>query len=81
MCAHVSNLDDFYSVFIYQVSLQSGDGPDITLTEVEKPPTEIKERWKVTEKMNMIPQYAFAGDYTGGYFSVFQFHIIPKPWS
>ncbi|KJA23810.1 hypothetical protein HYPSUDRAFT_137004 [Hypholoma sublateritium FD-334 SS-4] len=42
----------------------SGDGPDITLTEANKPPTELKERWKVTEKMYMVPQYAFAGDYT-----------------
>ena len=44
---------------------QSGDGPDIALVEVDKPPTELKERWKVVEKMNMIPQYAFAGDFTG----------------
>jgi von Willebrand factor A domain-containing protein 8 len=44
---------------------QSGDGPDITLVPADKPPTELKERWKVAEKMYMIPQYAFAGDYTG----------------
>lgn len=44
---------------------QSGDGPDITLTDAEKPPSELKDRWKVTEKMYMVPQYAFAGDYTG----------------
>jgi len=44
---------------------QSGDGPDIALTEADKPPAQVKERWKVTEKMYMIPQYAFAGDYTG----------------
>ncbi|KAF8150343.1 AAA domain-containing protein [Pholiota molesta] len=42
----------------------SGDGPDITLTDANKPPTELKERWKITEKMYMIPQYAFAGDFT-----------------
>jgi len=44
---------------------QSGDGPDIMLTEEGKPLTELKDRWKVTEKMFMIPQYAFAGDFTG----------------
>lgn len=35
------------------------------MTDANKPPTELKERWKVTEKMFMIPQYAFAGDFTG----------------
>lgn len=45
--------------------MQSGDGPDIILVEVDKPPIELKERWKVAEKMHMIPQYAFAGDFTG----------------
>lgn len=45
--------------------LKSGDGPDIMLTEEGKPLTELKDRWKVTEKMFMIPQYAFAGDFTG----------------
>jgi hypothetical protein len=35
------------------------------LTDASKPPTELKERWKITEKMYMIPQYAFAGDFTG----------------
>ena len=35
------------------------------LTEAGKPLTELKDRWKVTEKMLMIPQYAFAGDFTG----------------
>ncbi|PFH48924.1 hypothetical protein AMATHDRAFT_148764 [Amanita thiersii Skay4041] len=42
----------------------SGDGPDINLVEANKPLTELKDRWKVVEKMNMIPQYAFAGDFT-----------------
>jgi len=45
--------------------LQSGDGPDIVLTEANNAPTELKERWKVTEKIYMVPQYAFAGDFTG----------------
>lgn len=45
-------------------AFQSGDGPDIMLTEEGKPWTEVKDRWKVTEKMLMIPQYAFAGDFT-----------------
>ena len=34
------------------------------MVEAEKYPTSIKDRWKVIEKMDMIPQYAFAGDYT-----------------
>ncbi|KAE9393793.1 hypothetical protein BT96DRAFT_958988 [Gymnopus androsaceus JB14] len=42
----------------------SGDEPVIPLVTAEQPPTELKERWKVTEKMYMIPQYAFAGDNT-----------------
>ncbi|KAF8056895.1 AAA domain-containing protein, partial [Lyophyllum atratum] len=42
----------------------SGDGPDIPLVLADKPPTELRDRWKVVEKMAMIPQYAFAGDYT-----------------
>lgn len=48
-------------------AVQSGDGPDISLVEATKPPTELRDRWKVVEKMAMIPQYAFAGDYTGIY--------------
>lgn len=40
------------------------------LTEEDKPLTELKDRWKVTEKMLMIPQYAFAGDFTGMSLSV-----------
>ncbi|KAF9485607.1 hypothetical protein BDN70DRAFT_847463 [Pholiota conissans] len=50
--------------YVWDLCGQSGDGPDIKLTEADKPPTEIKERWKITEKMYMIPQYAFAGDFT-----------------
>ncbi|KAF9269491.1 hypothetical protein L218DRAFT_915635 [Marasmius fiardii PR-910] len=43
---------------------QSGDDAIIPLVATDKPPTELKERWKVVEKMYMIPQYAFSGDYT-----------------
>lgn len=45
--------------------LQSGDSPTIPLVEADHPPTEIHERWKVVEKMEMVTQYTFAGDYTG----------------
>lgn len=45
--------------------LQSGEAPDIPLVLLDKPPTELRDRCKVVEKMFMIPQYAFAGDYTG----------------
>ncbi|KAL0575398.1 hypothetical protein V5O48_000404 [Marasmius crinis-equi] len=46
------------------INSQSGDEPVIPLVTADQPPTEMKERWKVVEKMYMIPQYAFAGDYT-----------------
>jgi len=44
---------------------QSGDEPVISLVSADKPPMQLKDRWKVVEKMHMIPQYTFAGDYTG----------------
>ncbi|KAF7319254.1 hypothetical protein HMN09_00262900 [Mycena chlorophos] len=50
--------------YVWDMYAHSGDGPDIQLVDPLKPPTEMKERWKVVEKMNMIPQYAFSGDYT-----------------
>ncbi|KAF8909617.1 AAA domain-containing protein [Gymnopilus junonius] len=50
--------------YVWDMSGHSGDGPDITLVKADQPPTSLKERWVVTEKMNMVPQYAFAGDYT-----------------
>jgi len=43
----------------------SGDGPDIVLVSPNALSLDVKDRWKVTEKMHMVPQYAFAGDYTG----------------
>ncbi|KAH9931510.1 AAA domain-containing protein [Fomitopsis serialis] len=42
----------------------SGDSPVIPLVESDKLPTEIRDRWKVAEKMELVTQYAFAGDYT-----------------
>ncbi|KAJ6597514.1 AAA domain-containing protein [Mycena vulgaris] len=50
--------------YVWDMYGQSGDGPDIQLVDALKPPIEMKDRWKVVEKMAMIPQYAFAGDYT-----------------
>lgn len=47
------------------ICLKSGDSPTILLTEPDKPPTELRDRWKVVEKMLMVTQYAFSGDYTG----------------
>ena len=29
--------------------------------------SEVSKRWAVVEKMNLVTQYAFAGDYTGTY--------------
>ncbi|KAF7342156.1 von Willebrand factor A domain-containing protein 8 [Mycena venus] len=50
--------------YVWDMYGHSGDGADIPLVDALKPPTEMKDRWKVVEKMSMIPQYAFAGDYT-----------------
>ncbi|KAK2460039.1 hypothetical protein APHAL10511_007962 [Amanita phalloides] len=50
--------------YAWDITGHSGDGPDIALVEMNKPPSELKDRWKIVEKMNMIPQYAFAGDFT-----------------
>ncbi|KAJ7230837.1 AAA domain-containing protein [Mycena haematopus] len=50
--------------YVWDMYGHSGDGADIVLVDALKPPTEMKDRWKVVEKMLMIPQYAFAGDYT-----------------
>ncbi|KAK7042195.1 von Willebrand factor A domain-containing protein 8 [Favolaschia claudopus] len=50
--------------YVWDMYGHSGDGADIALVSELKPPTDMKDRWKVVEKMSMIPQYAFAGDYT-----------------
>ncbi|KAJ3746345.1 AAA domain-containing protein [Lentinula detonsa] len=50
--------------YVWDVTFKSGDEPLIPLVTAGHPPADIKERWKVTEKMYMIPQYAFAGDNT-----------------
>ena len=42
---------------------QSGDSPEVALVEADKP-LELRERWKVVDKMEMITQYTFAGDFT-----------------
>ncbi|KAI0643818.1 AAA domain-containing protein [Trametes meyenii] len=41
----------------------SGDSASIPLVEAGQE-LEIKDRWKVVDKMEMITQYTFAGDYT-----------------
>ncbi|OBZ76548.1 von Willebrand factor A domain-containing protein 8 [Grifola frondosa] len=47
-----------------QIYGHSGDSAEIPLVESDKLPTELHDRWKVVEKMEMITQYTFAGDYT-----------------
>ena len=59
---------------LYRVALKSGDSPAIPLVESDEQPTEVRDRWKVIEKMSMITQYAFAGDYTGMYAYLFDFY-------
>ncbi|KAF8508458.1 AAA domain-containing protein [Hysterangium stoloniferum] len=49
--------------YVWDIYGHSGDGSSILLLEAGSTP-DISERWKVVEKMEMISQYAFAGDYT-----------------
>ncbi|KAH7919391.1 hypothetical protein BV22DRAFT_1199497 [Leucogyrophana mollusca] len=42
----------------------SGDEPLIPLVDTDKYPVNVRDRWKVIEKMNLVTQYAFSGDYT-----------------
>ena len=57
---------------------QSGDSPMIPLVEADHPPTEVRDRWKVVEKMEMITQYTFAGDYTSMLFRAFIFPYLMR---
>jgi len=50
--------------YVWDIYGHSGDSPTIPLVEVDNQPKEIRDRWKIVEKMTMITQYAFAGDYT-----------------
>ncbi|KAK7683695.1 hypothetical protein QCA50_013071 [Cerrena zonata] len=50
--------------YVWDIYGHSGDSPTIPLVEADHPPAEIHERWKVVEKMEMVTQYTFAGDYT-----------------
>ncbi|KDQ56692.1 hypothetical protein JAAARDRAFT_207783 [Jaapia argillacea MUCL 33604] len=50
--------------YVWDMFGHSGDSPEIPLVQSDKPPVEVRDRWKVVQKMNMITQYAFAGDYT-----------------
>ncbi|KAH7915875.1 AAA domain-containing protein [Hygrophoropsis aurantiaca] len=42
----------------------SGDEPLIPLVDAGKYPVNVRDRWKVVEKMHLVTQYAFSGDYT-----------------
>ncbi|KZV72548.1 hypothetical protein PENSPDRAFT_674901 [Peniophora sp. CONT] len=42
----------------------SGDSPDIPLVRIGESIAEVNDRWRVVKKMDMVPQYAFAGDHT-----------------
>ncbi|KIY70240.1 hypothetical protein CYLTODRAFT_488278 [Cylindrobasidium torrendii FP15055 ss-10] len=50
--------------YVWDMYGHSGDGPEIPLVQADAYPATVKDRWKVVEKMEVIPQYAFAGDYT-----------------
>ncbi|KAI0672393.1 AAA domain-containing protein [Trametes maxima] len=49
--------------FVWDIYGHSGDSASIPLVEVGQE-LEIKDRWKVVDKMETITQYTFAGDYT-----------------
>jgi len=50
--------------YAWDIYGHSGDEPTIPLVDTDKPPSSLKDRWKVIEKMDMVTQYAFSGDYT-----------------
>ncbi|TFY75430.1 hypothetical protein EWM64_g8582 [Hericium alpestre] len=50
--------------YVWDMYGHSGDSPEIPLVTVGQPITEVSQRWAVAEKMNLITQYAFAGDFT-----------------
>ncbi|KZS88617.1 hypothetical protein SISNIDRAFT_417941 [Sistotremastrum niveocremeum HHB9708] len=50
--------------YVWDMYGHSGDSPEIALVEADKPPDNPGDRWRVAEKMNMLSQYAFSGDYT-----------------
>ncbi|KZT08123.1 uncharacterized protein LAESUDRAFT_649814 [Laetiporus sulphureus 93-53] len=50
--------------YVWDIYGHSGDSAVIPLVESDNLPTELKDRWKVIEKMELVSQYAFAGDYT-----------------
>ncbi|TCD60876.1 hypothetical protein EIP91_009382 [Steccherinum ochraceum] len=50
--------------YVWDIYGHSGDSAEIPLVEAGKYPTEVRDRWKVVEKMELVTQYAFAGDYT-----------------
>ncbi|OCH94642.1 hypothetical protein OBBRIDRAFT_817121 [Obba rivulosa] len=50
--------------YVWDIYGHSGDSPTIPLVEADKQSLEMRDRWKVVEKMEMISQYTFAGDYT-----------------
>lgn len=47
----------------------------IPLVEANFSSTEVRDRWKVVEKMEMVSQYTFAGDFTGELYLVILTHI------
>ncbi|ETW77425.1 hypothetical protein HETIRDRAFT_156533 [Heterobasidion irregulare TC 32-1] len=50
--------------YVWDVYGHSGDSADIPLVQMGQSVSEVSERWAVVEKMNLVTQYAFAGDFT-----------------
>ncbi|KAF7986115.1 hypothetical protein HWV62_41553 [Athelia sp. TMB] len=50
--------------YAWDIYGHSGESPTIPLCEANEPPAELRDRWKIVEKMSMVTQYAFSGDYT-----------------
>ncbi|KAI9056427.1 hypothetical protein FKP32DRAFT_1599153 [Trametes sanguinea] len=49
--------------YVWDIYGHSGDSPSIPLVEAGQE-LEIRDRWKVVDKMETVTQYTFAGDYT-----------------
>lgn len=52
--------------FAYEMVGHSGNGPDIPLIDMDDPPKDRKERYKILNKMVAHSQFCFSGDYTLG---------------
>lgn len=50
--------------YVWDIVGHCGDTAEVPLVAAGSPPTEVVDRWKVVQKMDLTTQYSFAGDYT-----------------